>query len=203
MIVQQRDQTGALASIETALKGSAYMGLIPNVSFPAFKCIDKISTTKVRTLDNIVDMQIRDATVEIKKQGDKLSDASNTAYEPFLFKLVKLKAAGQVGHDSLRDAASSNIVAGSDTTGITLAAMLWYLYRNPDVLVALRKEIDDLAAKGQLSNPVTWKESQEMPYLQAVIMETLRIHPAVGVPLPRVVPKGGLELSGVFFPENV
>ncbi|GKT84297.1 pisatin demethylase [Colletotrichum tofieldiae] len=146
-------------------------------------------------------MQIQDAAANLKKQ-EKVLDTSNTPYEPFLYKLLKIEATGQVDQDSVRDAVGSNIVAGSDTTGITLSAMLWYIYQNNTILVALRKEIDDLAARGLVSNPVTWKESQEMPYLQAVIMETLRMHPAVSVPLPRVIPKGGVELSGVFFPEN-
>ncbi|EME82106.1 uncharacterized protein MYCFIDRAFT_139090 [Pseudocercospora fijiensis CIRAD86] len=39
-----------------------------------------------------------------------------------------------------------------------------------------------------------------MPYLQACIKEGLRIHPVVAVPLEQVVPKGGLTLSGTYFP---
>ncbi|KZL68822.1 Pisatin demethylase [Colletotrichum tofieldiae] len=201
MIVQQRDPTGALANIETFLKGSAYMGLVSNIAFPVLKSISKILTTNASVLEVIINMQIQDAAANLKKQ-EKVLDTSNTPYEPFLYKLLKIEATGQVDQDSVRDAVGSNIVAGSDTTGITLSAMLWYIYQNNTILVALRKEIDDLAARGLVSNPVTWKESQEMPYLQAVIMETLRMHPAVSVPLPRVIPKGGVELSGVFFPEN-
>lgn len=42
-----------------------------------------------------------------------------------------------------------------------------------------------------------------MPYLQALILETLRLHSAVGYILPRTVPKGGVELEGRWFPEGV
>lgn len=178
------------------------MGLIPEVALSIFKCINSITTTQAGAVDDIIDSQIRDTAVEMKKNAKNPSNVTTT-YEPFLFKLLRLESAGQVDHDGVRDVTSSNIAAGSDTTGITLSAMLWYIYHNPNVLAAIRQEIDNFAAEGQLSNPVTWKESQTMPYLQAVIMETLRMHPAVGVPLPRIVPKGGLELSGVFFPEGV
>jgi cytochrome P450 len=42
-----------------------------------------------------------------------------------------------------------------------------------------------------------------MPYLQAVIKEGLRLHPAGGLPLSRVVPKGGATIARHFFPEGV
>jgi hypothetical protein len=38
-----------------------------------------------------------------------------------------------------------------------------------------------------------------MPYLQACIKEALRLHPAVGMPLERVVPEGGMSVAGNWF----
>lgn len=97
----------------------------------------------------------------------------------------------------------SNIVAGSDTTSITLTAIMHNLCTNPQVLEKLRVEIDSMAKSGDISDPVTFKEAQAMPYLQAVIKEGLRIHPATGLPLVRVVPEGGAMISGQFFPQDV
>lgn len=42
-----------------------------------------------------------------------------------------------------------------------------------------------------------------MPYLQACIKESLRLHPATGLPLARVVPEGGATISETFFPAGV
>ncbi|KAF5539152.1 lipase esterase [Fusarium phyllophilum] len=95
-----------------------------------------------------------------------------------------------------------NIIAGSDTTSISLSAVLYYLLKNPSCMDKLREEVDTFTANGQLSTFVTYKESQAMPYLQAVIKEALRLHPATGLPLERVVPKGGATISGRFFPEG-
>ncbi|KAH7219724.1 cytochrome P450 [Fusarium oxysporum] len=95
-----------------------------------------------------------------------------------------------------------NMIAGSDTTGISLSAVLYYLLKNPRCMDKLQEEVNTFNANGQLSSYVTYKESQAMPYLQAVIKEALRLHPATGLPLERVVPKGGATISGHFFPEG-
>lgn len=42
-----------------------------------------------------------------------------------------------------------------------------------------------------------------MEYLQACVKEALRLHPATGLPLARVVPEGGTTLSGTYFPAGV
>jgi cytochrome P450 len=42
-----------------------------------------------------------------------------------------------------------------------------------------------------------------MPYLQVVLKEALRMHPATGLPLGRVVPEGGAVIAGRMFPAGV
>jgi cytochrome P450 len=98
---------------------------------------------------------------------------------------------------------TSNMVAGSDTTAISLAAILYYFLKNSACLQKLRDEINTLTRQGSLSKSPTFKESQQMPYLQAVIKESLRMHPATGLPLERVVPEGGTTISGYYFPKGV
>jgi cytochrome P450 len=97
----------------------------------------------------------------------------------------------------------SNMVAGSDTTAISLSAILYYLLKVPHTFEALRQEIDERQHQGRIGHYITFKESQEMPYLQAVMKEALRMHPATGLPLERVVPAGGASICDQFFPEGV
>lgn len=96
-----------------------------------------------------------------------------------------------------------NVAAGSDTTAISLCSILYHLLKNHLALRKLRREIMEMEEKGKVSESITFQESQNLPYLQAVIKEGLRIHPAIGLPLSRVVPRGGVTINGRFFPQGV
>jgi hypothetical protein len=139
-----------------------------------------------------------DSNAPIKEQDAKKG-------KDFLTKLLALHAEdpSKVTMYDILMACRTNIGAGSDTTAISLSAVLYHLCRNPSTLAKLRSEIDEMARAKQVSNPVSFQEAQAMPYLQAVLKEALRMHPATGFPLERVVPKGGAMISGKFFPEGV
>ena len=88
-----------------------------------------------------------------------------------------------------------NVNAGSDTVATILRAAFYYLLKTPESLSKLMSELISARDEGRLSTPfVTYAESSALPYLTAVIKEALRIHPALSLPLERVVPPGGLEL---------
>lgn len=98
---------------------------------------------------------------------------------------------------------SMNVLAGGETTAASTANIVYYLIKNPRVLSKLRGELEKaLGQRNEASKRILMKEAQDIPYLQAVIKESLRILPN-GLHFPRVVPKGGLTLAGQFFPEGV
>ncbi len=98
---------------------------------------------------------------------------------------------------------SSNVGAGSDTTSISLSAILYYLIQHPEKLRKLRQEAENGVASGVFSPDFRFKDTQQMPYLRAVIKEAMRLHPATGLILGRVVPAGGADVAGQYFPEGV
>ncbi|KAK3303596.1 cytochrome P450-like protein [Chaetomium strumarium] len=119
--------------------------------------------------------------------------------------LSKFIAAREARPDFMTDTlvqtmAVSMAFAGSETTAISLSAVFYYLLKNPHALARLRKELDDAAREGRFSDYetglVTWHESQTLPYLDMCVKEAFRLHPAPGLPMERVVPKGGLEIAG-------
>lgn len=121
----------------------------------------------------------------------------------FLSKLLKLEHEGKIEADDVFGTFANNVIAGSDTTGISLGGLIYQIYEHPHVLAKLRDELQQHESRGEISDPVRFSETQNLEYLQAVIKEGLRIHPAVGKQLARTVPQGGKVIEGRFFPEGV
>ncbi|KAJ3469877.1 hypothetical protein MRS44_003942 [Fusarium solani] len=89
----------------------------------------------------------------------------------------------------------TNMFAGSDTTAISLRAIMYYTLKYRQVHLKLLAELDGAYAADELSVPATWRQSQQLPYFNAVVQEALRLHPAVGLILERLVPPEGLKLT--------
>ncbi|KAI0973508.1 benzoate 4-monooxygenase cytochrome P450 [Xylaria arbuscula] len=89
-----------------------------------------------------------------------------------------------------------HLMAGHDVMAVTLGAVLYYVARNPRVEEKLRHELAVLK-KGQ---PVAFDKLTKLPYLDAVIHESLRIHGNTGLVNERVVPKGGAMIDGFHIP---
>jgi cytochrome P450 len=96
----------------------------------------------------------------------------------------------------------ANMIAGSDTTAISLRAIFYNLARNPDKLAKLHAELDEIAGwkTSRGTEQLSWNDVRELPYLSAVINESLRTHPAAGLPLERIVPTGGLQTDDTVIP---
>ena len=103
----------------------------------------------------------------------------------------------------MESSVGANVGAGSDTTSITLTALLYHMVRNKKTYIKLRNEIRSAVEKGEVSEPITFEQAQRLPYLQFVVKETLRIHPATGLPMWRVVQESGVTIADTFFPGGV
>jgi cytochrome P450 len=99
---------------------------------------------------------------------------------------------------------TSMVFAGSETTAISLSAVFYFLVKHPDVYAKLMQELDAAAADGTIEaradRTVSWPEAQKLPYLDAVIQESFRLHPAPGLILERVVPPKGMQILDDFIP---
>jgi cytochrome P450 len=140
-----------------------------------------------------------------EKKPDESSAKSGTKRQDFLSRFLEAgeKDPAFMTPERVLSLTSANVFAGSDTTAITLRAIFYYLLKNPNKLETLRKDIAQAETDGLFTREdklVRWTEANAIPYLGAVIKESLRIHPAAGLPLERVVPQGGATISGHYVP---
>lgn len=100
--------------------------------------------------------------------------------------------------------AISFIVGGSDTTSSTMTNFVDMVSRRPDIQKRLQDELDaafvDTIDEEWIASDAV---AGTLPYLNAVLKEVMRTRPTSSTGLERVVPVGGREIAGHFFPENV
>lgn len=187
------DKSGIISTIGEAISYSSYVGLVPGVHWWVGKITSLLGIKPVfQTIEDFSSLHL----------NNRLSGKSKSPSDrrDFLDIMLPLEQAGKATRRDTLVVCLQNVAAGSDTTAISLASVIGYLAMNPSCLHTLRQELDEATQRGELSEPAMFKETQKLPYLQAVIYEALRMHPAVGMPLTRVVGQNGAHIAGQFFP---
>jgi cytochrome P450 len=92
------------------------------------------------------------------------------------------------------------ILAGSETTATLLSGFTYYSLLNPAVY---KKLVDEVRGAFTSYDEIDFTRVSQLSYLNAALEETLRIYPPVPAMTPRVVPKGGAVIDGVFIPEGM
>lgn len=88
--------------------------------------------------------------------------------------------------------------AGTDTTSSTLEWAMTELLRNPEKLAKAQAELEQVVGKNKV---VKEADISKLPYLQAIIKETLRTHPPTVFLLPRKA-NNDVKLYGYIVPKN-
>ncbi|KAJ5971321.1 Cytochrome P450 E-class group I [Penicillium vulpinum] len=104
-------------------------------------------------------------------------------------------------HPELLGEVVSLLGAGADTSAIGIRAVLGPLVVDRTCYTRLTVEIDSFYTSQNLEGrEIRYTECLELPYLQAVIKEGLRMHPSIQFQLPRFAPEGGVTICDAFIP---
>jgi cytochrome P450 len=159
----------ALQSVQSAvllalIPGLKYLTFIPFVkrTLARQSCLERVAAKlyhkrraamKSKDFEQVDDLLHQLITAKDPETGDKLSDDAIIA-EVVLF-----------------------LIGGSETSSNTMTWTLYLLLKHPHIMATLLQEIDRVSpTKGELITHTTIKE--QMPYLQAVLEESMRIIPA-------------------------
>ncbi|KAK4868191.1 hypothetical protein LT330_007389 [Penicillium expansum] len=113
--------------------------------------------------------------------------------------------------DELRTEALEQLLAGSETTASAIRGTFLHIITNPRVYSKLQREVDDAVRLGHAPSMneglITAAKARNLPYLQAVIREGLRVWPPVANIFARDVPRGGdtvvVDGESVFLPGGI
>ena len=92
------------------------------------------------------------------------------------------------------------LLAGTDTTSGTMEWAMTELISNPQKMVKLRDEIRSFISENGKPQ-IDESDISSLPYLQAVVKETFRLHPAAPFLLPHKA-SSYVEINGYIVPEN-
>ncbi|KAG9245974.1 cytochrome P450 [Calycina marina] len=175
---------------------SGTLGCLPGLKPYAKYLQDPFFSKGIAAVQNLAGMAV--ARVSQRLEGKQ--DAERV---DLLARLMEGKdeTGAKLGREELTAEALTQLIAGSDTTSNTSCAILYWTVKTPGVLETLQKELDATIPAG--TDIPTYKMVKDLPYLQNVISETLRIHSTSSLGLPRLIPPGpGIEILGHHFPAN-
>ncbi|GKZ24779.1 hypothetical protein AbraIFM66951_002001 [Aspergillus brasiliensis] len=165
---EQRDIHGMIGAIDSGLHYASIIGQIPAVhpwlmgSRVVAKVLEMQPFFEVpNPLRTIVQY-----TQECTEQYNQKPTSDHGNRPDFLSWLQAQEVQRKpMSHRDMINHLSNNLLAGSDTTAISLRAIIYYLIKSPRVYQKLQKEIDETDQAGKLSRCVTYNECLELKYL--------------------------------------
>ncbi|KAL3417257.1 benzoate 4-monooxygenase cytochrome P450 [Phlyctema vagabunda] len=122
-----------------------------------------------------------------------------TDRKDFLTKILEVRESEHITDVQIAAHSSDFVIAGSETTATALSCITYYLQKCPEVLGRLQTEIDNAFDTYERIDHST---TATLPYLNAIILEGMRIYPPLPFALPRVVPPGGDTVDNYYIPEG-
>ncbi|KAI3444656.1 hypothetical protein Pfo_001321 [Paulownia fortunei] len=108
------------------------------------------------------------------------------------------KDEAELSRNDIRHLLLDLFVAGTDTTSGTVEWAMAELLRKPVKMSRVRGEITDIIGKNQI---IQESDIPRLPYLQAVVKETFRLHPAAPFLVPHKA-EADVEINGYTVPKN-
>nr|WBG67564.1 flavonoid 3'-monooxygenase-like protein [Phalaenopsis hybrid cultivar] len=156
-----------------------------------------------RKFDEFLDRVIEDHKARLTETADEVSGGGRGRHNDLLSVLIEAKEEAHGEGITLTDAdikplLQNMFAAGTDTSSNTIEFVLAELIRHPDLLSRAQQELDNVVGRRRL---VAETDLPNLPFLQAVIKETFRHHPAAPLSLPRIISEDH-QIDGYLIPKG-
>ncbi|KAK4194406.1 putative cytochrome P450 E-class, group I [Triangularia verruculosa] len=189
------DFDGSIAAADKSLDYFAAVGQIPWLDF----LLDKNPVVRIGppNLSNVSNIAMTSLIARMQGQDKNY----NPEVPDYLQRFIDAKATHpDIVHDGMVFGyLLVNLIAGADTTAISIRAIFYYVLKNPAIYSRLVNEIRSAGVDKSCAFP--YAQARPLAYLEAVVREALRYHPGVAMLLERYVPEEGFTLpNGDFVP---
>ncbi|KAK3321254.1 putative cytochrome P450 [Cercophora scortea] len=170
-------------------------------SFKRFPAVARLLGVVLRRqIALLVEDTRRNEDMAIELVSKRIAQSSNR--KDFMTRILEHRKQDRVQVSDLQIAAhaSDMVLAGSETTSTALSCATYHLLTSRSVMAKLQSEV-----RGAFSSyeAISDASTSELPYLQAVCQEAMRVYAPLPLGLPRVVPEGGDVVDGCFLPQGI
>lgn len=143
--------------------------------------------------------QLNSLSPIIKSRHDTIKKGFKfIGYVDTLFDTTLPESGRKLSDGEIVSLCSEFILAGTDTTAATWLWAMANIVKNQEIQEKLYKEINEVVKPGE---EMEENHLKKMPYLKAVILETMRRHPPAHFIIPRAVTHD-TEMDGYHIPKN-
>nr|CAD1837902.1 unnamed protein product [Ananas comosus var. bracteatus] len=105
---------------------------------------------------------------------------------------------GRITETNVKALLLNLFTAGTDTSSTTIEWAVAELIRHPEILKQAQLELDSVVGPARL---VSESDLPNLPTLQAIVKETMRLHPSTPLSLPQMAAEG-CEINGYYIPKK-
>ncbi|OVA20162.1 Cytochrome P450 [Macleaya cordata] len=198
---KSKDKEAFISSIQEATKMAS--GFSIGDLFPSLKFLHVISgmKPKLEMIHQKVDKILDNIIKEHRNNSTAINTNMGELEEDLVDVLLRVKESGElefpITHNNLKAVILDIFTAGTATSSTTVEWAMSELLKNPRVMKKVQAEV----RKVNRNRTVDESEIQELNFLKLVIKETLRLHPALPLILPRQC-RESCEIDGYEIPKK-
>ncbi|KAK2033467.1 cytochrome P450 [Colletotrichum zoysiae] len=125
--------------------------------------------------------------------------ASGESRPDFIQTMTMKEGAMSMSKSEIEETADTLIIGGAETTATVLSGATFFLTTHPD---AMAKLVEEVRSSFRSEQEIDLLSVQKLPYMLAVINETMRLYPVLPTGINRTIKPGGDYICERYVPEG-